>query len=70
IYPSHYCFIRRRRETAGYSTGVGGATAYCPASAEARTPRRATAPPGGAHCRMPPPLATFVLVVSTVLGIA
>ncbi|XP_069685706.1 uncharacterized protein [Periplaneta americana] len=60
----------RRREIAGCSTGVGGASACCPAPAEARTPRRATAPPGGALCRMPPPFATLVLVVSTVLSIA
>ncbi|XP_021936532.1 pro-epidermal growth factor-like isoform X2 [Zootermopsis nevadensis] len=60
----------RRRHLSDFPTGVGGVSACYPAPAEARTSRRATASPGGAHCRMPPPLATFVLVVSTVLSIA
>jgi keren protein len=62
--------LSRRREFPGCSTGVGGTSACYPAPAEARTPRRAPASLGGAHCRMPPPLATLVLVVSTVLSIA
>ncbi|XP_023718029.1 probetacellulin-like [Cryptotermes secundus] len=60
----------RRREFPDCPTGVGGASACYPAPAEARTPRWAPASPGGAHCRMPPPLVTLVLVVSTVLSIA
>ena len=70
IWPMFPLFTGRRREFPGCSTGVGGTSACYPAPAEARTPRRAPASLGGAHCRMPPPLATLVLVVSTVLSIA
>lgn len=63
-------FAGRRREFPGCSRGVGGTSACYPAPAESRTSRRAPASLGGAHCRMPPPLATLVLVVSTVLSIA
>jgi len=63
-------FAGRRRDFPGCTAVVGGASACYPALAEARTPRRAPASPGGAHCRMPPPLATLVLVISTVLSIA